>query len=623
MGFMNDSRFGDGEQRIVKVTEVNAANHRVVVEDNYGTILYITLHLQDAIVSMPVPGEKWVAERQGVDWFLEKRVESGDETTPLTSMAPGDKRVEANTTLHLNAPKISIQGEIDATSISADVIAATSLSAKSGSFESLSVAALATVFANDYFSVKDFGARGDGTTDDTAAIAAALTAASAKGGVVFFPSGSYRITSTLRIAAGTIALLGEGFASKILFNGSTVGTAIAMADTTQRTNILISNLRITSSTSGQGLGIDASHFAICRFSNLSIDGPVNAGIDFNSADTFYNFVDNVRLSIGGTGSFGIRIQNGANENTILRARIITDALATGAIIDAHSNELYSLDVETGALLGVDIRANAHATLLNAPYLEANQTNLQLASGVQAFTCIGGTIESATTANITDNGAVSPSFVGTRLQFASLSQLPATNFNAGLTPTDAVLLAQSAPGSLGTRDSHNLNLRGGYHDGANPHTVDWRVVNNVTTTTGGSKIRFMSRADAGTFAEKLSVDGSGVVITGGRVIAGGPVQTPFAAKTAAYSVVANTDSILTGDATTATFQFTLPTAASIQGRSFTIKRINSGANNVTIGTTSAQTIDGAATKTLGSQWAFVTVTSDGSNWLITSQGGTVT
>lgn len=47
--------------------------------------------------------------------------------------------------------------------------------------------------------VKDFGAIGDGTTDDTAAINAAL-AAGAKG--VFFPVGTYRITGKLTVPSG-------------------------------------------------------------------------------------------------------------------------------------------------------------------------------------------------------------------------------------------------------------------------------------------------------------------------------------------------------------------------------------------------------------------------------------
>ena len=51
-----------------------------------------------------------------------------------------------------------------------------------------------------YFNVVDYGAVGDGTTDDTAAINAAITAADVfpkQGGVVWFPVGQYLVTSPL------------------------------------------------------------------------------------------------------------------------------------------------------------------------------------------------------------------------------------------------------------------------------------------------------------------------------------------------------------------------------------------------------------------------------------------
>src|SRR5690242_12359425 len=42
-----------------------------------------------------------------------------------------------------------------------------------------------------------FGAVGDGTTDDTAAVQAAINAAIVSGGTVYFPSATYRINSQL------------------------------------------------------------------------------------------------------------------------------------------------------------------------------------------------------------------------------------------------------------------------------------------------------------------------------------------------------------------------------------------------------------------------------------------
>lgn len=77
----------------------------------------------------------------------------------------------------------------------------------------------------DVYDVTDYGALGDGTTDDTAAISAALTAASG-GGTVYFPRGTYRVTSALTtITFGatddeTLRLTGEGSKSRIYLDSN-------------------------------------------------------------------------------------------------------------------------------------------------------------------------------------------------------------------------------------------------------------------------------------------------------------------------------------------------------------------------------------------------------------------
>jgi len=52
-----------------------------------------------------------------------------------------------------------------------------------------------------------------------------------------------------------------------------------------------------------------------------------------------------------------------------------------------------------------------------------------------------------------------------------------------------------------------------------------------------------------------------------------------------------------------------------GQTFTIKKIDASGNAVTLGTTSSQTIDGSTTFSLPTQYKYVTVVSDGANWII--------
>ncbi|HXW78073.1 MAG TPA: glycosyl hydrolase family 28-related protein [Acidimicrobiales bacterium] len=65
-----------------------------------------------------------------------------------------------------------------------------------------------------YYNVRDYGATGDGRTDDTGAINAAIAAAApsspATGDTVFLPAGRYRVSSTLTVPHG-LCLLGTGW----------------------------------------------------------------------------------------------------------------------------------------------------------------------------------------------------------------------------------------------------------------------------------------------------------------------------------------------------------------------------------------------------------------------------
>lgn len=66
-------------------------------------------------------------------------------------------------------------------------------------------------------SVKDFGAVGDGTTDDTNAISTALTAAITYNVALYIPSGTYKLTAKITKSSATkIALIGDGSQLSIL-----------------------------------------------------------------------------------------------------------------------------------------------------------------------------------------------------------------------------------------------------------------------------------------------------------------------------------------------------------------------------------------------------------------------
>ena len=86
------------------------------------------------------------------------------------------------------------------------------------------------------------------------------------------------------------------------------------------------------------------------------------------------------------------------------------------------------------------------------------------------------------------------------------------------------------------------------------------------------------------------------------------------KTSSYTATASDHSLFC-DATSGNLTITLPSATGCAGRVYVIKKIDSGANLVTIGCSGSETIDGASNYQLSSQYESITMQSNGSNWYI--------
>jgi hypothetical protein len=96
----------------------------------------------------------------------------------------------------------------------------------SGSVVTHILTAASLLGASGVFDVRAFGAKGDGSADDTAAIQAAITAASVDGGVVTLPPGTFNITSPLTIADRRVSMRGSGVGATTLHSTSTTDTIL-------------------------------------------------------------------------------------------------------------------------------------------------------------------------------------------------------------------------------------------------------------------------------------------------------------------------------------------------------------------------------------------------------------
>lgn len=131
----------------------------------------------------------------------------------------------------------------------------------------------------DVVSVKDFGAVGDGLTNDYAAIAAALAAvdtSGGKGGTVFFPAGSYLSNSKI-VVPTRVRLKGVGSRGSIL----NLGHNGVLLEFDGITNSGVENMRLGLGSNAAAVGIDikttSADFRWNLFTDLEIAGGLVSG----------------------------------------------------------------------------------------------------------------------------------------------------------------------------------------------------------------------------------------------------------------------------------------------------------------------------------------------------------
>jgi hypothetical protein len=175
-----------------------------------------------------------------------------------------------------------------------------------------------------YLNVRtDYGAKGDGVTNDSAAIQAAITAAGTNG-VVYLPSGTYIIGSPLSVPSGTgLQILGAGWSTVLqlangvndyLFKFSGTDTRMTFSD-------LVINGNCTNQTAGGGIyaigAIQCTfwrvHFTACRDWGLYL-GPQTGNINGHNNRAIGCLFDNATTSPGNGG--GIYFTSN-DENVIL------------------------------------------------------------------------------------------------------------------------------------------------------------------------------------------------------------------------------------------------------------------------------------------------------------------
>lgn len=283
----------------------------------------------------------------------------------------------------------------------------------------------------------DYGATGDGSTDDTTAIQAAITALRSSAAELYFPPGTYKITDKLslgtinqRIIRGAgrgVTLIKQHTANTPIFestednthsiqikdmelvynanqaSANTAATAISLAGTDNPTDHYywtLENLTIRGANKGIAIngsdkvGLWSSHIKDCRFHAISV-----TAIDLRAATSYgkpenvltHNVISNVGDGITAAGP-AVDVQAG------------TGITINGLDIEGWYNNAITLDGGTTAeVLNVHIEQHNMSTDLSGLFILNNEGNFRLG----AIDISNFTVDVATRAYIIKTTAANP------------------------------------------------------------------------------------------------------------------------------------------------------------------------------------------------------------------------
>lgn len=120
------------------------------------------------------------------------------------------------------------------------------------------VLAASATSANPFYSVTDYGAVGDGVSNASPGIAAAIAAASVTGGIVFFPEGNYLAITGIAVNSDKVSILGVSALGSVITNATAGNVALTInagSSTTGRSVVM--NIGFDHSSTGTNWAIQA------------------------------------------------------------------------------------------------------------------------------------------------------------------------------------------------------------------------------------------------------------------------------------------------------------------------------------------------------------------------------
>tara|TARA_S200002703_G_C3800562_1_gene247382 strand:+ start:1018 stop:2772 length:1755 start_codon:yes stop_codon:yes gene_type:complete len=228
-------------------------------------------------------------------------------------------------------------------------------------------------------SVKDFGAVGDGVTDDTSAIQAAIDYAGSTGGSVYIPTGVYKTTATLDLTnlSHAIQIYGDGDRSRIIATVSSNGAAIEIGSVPQGPNTSLMTVEISSiylrsdSSTGSGIFVNGAQRAIIR--DIFIYGFNTT--NYCGLDVLNSYGSSFENIVTQANDIGIKVK-ASQACTFYNIQAFTSAsiglyITRSAAASGNYNKFYNVWLENN--IGQDIVCETSGNLFAGGWCEGSQS----------------------------------------------------------------------------------------------------------------------------------------------------------------------------------------------------------------------------------------------------------
>ncbi len=532
-------------------------------------------------------------------------------STPNTNPVILDSRGEASIFFSAANYKIVVKDSLDSTiwtqdNLPGDAVATivANLAASTGSslvgYLPAGTGAVATTVQTklrESVSVKDFGAVGDGTTDDTAALQAALTyAASVNGLSVFVPHGTYLCSGQISLSGTptSISIIGEGRdssntgGSRIVYSGS--ATPFLSIPTLNSRFISFSDLDFSCTNAAftgtlLRLNVYGPSVSRCRF------GGAGSGLN---ADRFLDITESVDVSI---------------DQCVFR-------YAFYPLYGSSCNAVSVTNCDLGLFGNYAVQfTSCQGVVFKACSFEQDVTG-EKAGALYALTCTGVSFVGCWFGDVvTLAGSATSNWISWSGNGLSVSGCYING--DGYHKTSAIVV---------TATSRGINVTGNYFSSFvvclnigsslasdvlflanNPALCDANVSG---TLLSGTQLTQTYVAGANNSAGSLTLTGNFVVPA---MITTGALTTGFVTNNAATYTILTTDTSIMQINTASVY--TLPHVSSFPGR--VIKILNRFAGTITSASSNVVPITGGAAGTAilpATSGKWVTLQSDGNNWL---------